>query len=107
MAVELIYPVPTSIVGLVTYFQYINTITNSLFGNAMVAAFFIITFVVMSRSNLGRNETEKCLMAASSVSMFIAFFFMIVDIVPIHTVFALTVATIFSALVVKQTKGSF
>lgn len=106
MAVDLIFPVPTGIAGFVEWFQYINTLTNDLFGNAIVAAFFVITFVSMSRSNFGRNATEKVIMASSFVTLLVSFFFMIIDIVGIQTVFLATVATIFSALLVKESRGT-
>lgn len=107
MAVELIYPLPAGITSIVTFFQYVNTLSGGAFGNTMVGVFFIITFISMSRSDNGRNETEKVFVAASFVAMLFSFFFMIIDLVAIQTVFITTVATIFSVLLVKQSRGGF
>lgn len=106
--ITLIYPPPTAALNsFVEWFKYINTITNDIFGVAIVATFFIIMFVAMSRSNFGRNETEKVIVASCFVTMLLSFFFMIVDLVEIQVVLILTIATIFSVLLVKKDRGTF
>jgi hypothetical protein len=95
----------TSVSDPVEWFQLVNTLTNGLFGPAMVGAFFIILFLSLTKSNQGRNEPEKNLTVSLMLAMFLSFFLLAIGMVEVQVVMITTVGFLFSVFLVKKSEG--
>jgi len=93
------YTNPENITRIYEFIQWENEITNSMMGNMIVFAIFIILFIAMKRF-----PTKSAFAAASFISMIIAVFLRVLGIVHPLVVLATILLTAISGIMLMMDK---
>lgn len=93
------YEIPV-ITGIVSWLQWLNTLTSGWFGPGVIIGFFLVFFLGMKG-----YQSEKGFAASIYLSTILCFLFFLIDLTAVSHLFLCAIGTIFSTFILRGEKG--